>query len=151
MTTCVVPIHLTSYNTFDKMNILTNYSEDQMAKLLKALGQNDRILIILIIGDQESCVCHLETILGIRQARISQHLIALRNAGVVTTRRDGRHIYYRLENPKILDLIYQSAEIFQVDIDSLKVLSNRIEPDCVCPRCIKESAIHYSFTKPLDQ
>jgi ArsR family transcriptional regulator len=120
--------------------MLTENSENQIASLLKALGQPVRIRIVLIIGEHESCVCHLEAILGIRQARISQHLIALRNAGIVSTRRDGRHIYYRLENPKILDLVYQTAEIIQVDTDPLKALTNRIEPGCVCPRCAKEMA-----------
>lgn len=140
MTSIVVKIIYSSYNIFKNMNILTESSEDQIANLLKALGQSVRIQIVLIIGEQEACVCHLEAILGVRQARISQHLMALRNAGIVTTRRDGRHIYYQLENPKILDLIYQSAEILQVDIEVLKTLPDRTDLNCVCPRCAKQTA-----------
>ncbi|MBE0686529.1 MAG: helix-turn-helix transcriptional regulator [Anaerolineaceae bacterium] len=140
MTSIVVKINYSSYNTFNNMNMSSENSEDQIAKFLKALGQSVRIQIVLIIGEQEACVCHLEAILGIRQARISQHLIALRNAGIVSTRRDGRHIYYRLENPKILDLVYQTAEMLQIDAALLKASSNRIEPGCVCPRCAKEMA-----------
>lgn len=139
MTSIVVKINYSSYNTFNNMNMLTKNPEDQIAIFLKALGQTVRIQIVLIIGEQEACVCHLEAILGIRQARISQHLIALRNAGIVSTRRDGRHIYYRLENPKILDLVFQTAEMLQIDTDPLKAVTNRIEPGCVCPRCTKES------------
>lgn len=140
MTSIVVKKNYSSYNTFNNMNMLTENSEDQIAILLKAVGQTVRIQILLIIGEHESCVCHLEAILGIRQARISQHLIALRNAGIVSTRRDGRHIYYRLENPKILDLVYQTAEILQIDAVPLMAISHRIEPGCVCPRCAKEMA-----------
>lgn len=118
--------------------MLAENPEDQIAHILKALGQAMRIQIVVIIGDQESCVCHLETILGVRQARISQHLMALRNAGIVTTKRDGRHIYYRLENPKILEVIYQIAENFQFDTDRLKELSKQTNLNCSCPRCIQE-------------
>lgn len=131
---------LLSYNIFNKMNILTKNSEGQIAQYLKALGQNVRIQVVLIIGEQEACVCHLKAILGICQARIYQHLLALRNAGIVTTKRERRHIFYRLENPKILDLIYQSAERVQFDVVPLKVLPDRTDLNCVCPRCAKETA-----------
>jgi ArsR family transcriptional regulator len=120
------------------MNVLTDLPEDQIANILKALGQNTRVLIIAILSEQETCVCHLETILGIRQARISQHLMALRNAGIVTARREGRHIYYSLENPKILDLVYQLAENFQIDTHRLKELSLQTDQNCTCPRCAQE-------------
>lgn len=115
-------------------------SEDKISQLLKALGQNIRIQIVLIIGEQEACVCHLEIILGIRQARISQHLMALRKAGIITTRRTGRHIYYRLKNLKILDLIYLAAELVQIDVESLKAVTYQTNLNCVCPRCAKEKA-----------
>jgi DNA-binding transcriptional ArsR family regulator len=118
--------------------MLMKNPEDQIAQILKALGQNIRILIVVIIGDQETCVCHLEAILGIRQARISQHLMALRKAGIVTTKRDGRHIYYRLVNPEILDVICRAAEILQFNPDQLKDFSNQTNLNCTCPRCIQE-------------
>ncbi len=59
----------------------------------------DRIQILLAIGDDEACVCHLEAVTGMRQAVISQHLMLLRKAGLVTPNRAGRNIYYRLKNP----------------------------------------------------
>ena len=118
----------------------TENSEDQIANILKALGQPVRIQIVLIIGEQDACVCHLETILGMRQARISQHLMALRKAGIVTTNREGRHIYYQLENPKILDVIYQFAEAAYIDVEPLKSLAQQTDLNCICPRCAKDTA-----------
>lgn len=117
------------------MNILIDDVEEHIANYLKSLGQVVRVQIVQIIGGREACVCHLEAILRIRQARISQHLIALRKAGIVKTRREGRHIFYKLENPKILELIDNLAEALQLDTTQLKELSNRIDTNCICPRC----------------
>jgi ArsR family transcriptional regulator len=75
------------------VNIL-NAPEEKISLLLHTLGQPVRIRILLAISDDEACVCHLETMLGLRQAYISQHLMAMRNAGILTTRRDGRFIFY---------------------------------------------------------
>jgi ArsR family transcriptional regulator len=121
-------------------NMLRENPEEQIAHIFKALGQAMRILIVLTIGEQESCVCHLETILGVRQARISQHLMALRKAGIVTTKREGRHIYYQLENPQILELIAQTADFFQIDKAQLIELSQQISDTCTCPRCVNNLA-----------
>lgn len=136
MITIVVQADCSSYNIFTIMNMSKNNPEENIANILKTLGQSIRVQIVLIIGKGESCVCHLEAILGIRQARISQHLMALRKAGIVSTKREGRHIYYQLENPQILEIIYQIAEIFQIEKEQLFELTQRISGTCTCPRCI---------------
>jgi ArsR family transcriptional regulator len=51
------------------------------------------------MGDQEICVCYFVEILGQPQPKISRHLAYLRNAGVVTARRDGKWIHYRIVMP----------------------------------------------------
>ena len=71
--------------------------------MLSLIGQPARIQILLIIGAQEACVCHLEAVLGMRQAGISQHLMALRKAGLVTAQRDGRNIFYHLTHPEVVE------------------------------------------------
>ncbi|UCD42390.1 MAG: helix-turn-helix transcriptional regulator, partial [Chloroflexota bacterium] len=82
-----------------------------VSSLLRAISQPARIEILLAIGSGEACVCHLETATGQRQAYISQQLMALRSAGIVTSRREGRNIYYRLTDQAILDLIHQTVVI----------------------------------------
>jgi DNA-binding transcriptional ArsR family regulator len=112
---------------------------EAIADLLHTLGQSERLKILLAIGQQEACVCHLEAALGLRQAYISQHLMAMRQAGLVTARRDGRNIYYRLQDPSILGFIRQAgvqAGLDQAQMSQAQVPS--LPPNCPCPHCAEE-------------
>jgi len=104
--------------------------------LLKAIQPTTRLRILLGIGRGEACVCHLEALLGLRQAYISQHLMALRKAGILETRRDGRFIFYRLTNPKLLELIHRAGDIAGIPEKELKALT-LMKPlnQCDCPHC----------------
>jgi ArsR family transcriptional regulator len=98
------------------------------------IGQPARIQILLILGQQEACVCHLETALGVRQASISQHLMALRKSGLVTAHRDGRNIFYRLVHPEVVDILQQTAQLTSSP-DAFRAITLRPIPDCPCPQC----------------
>ncbi|MGD0006504.1 MAG: metalloregulator ArsR/SmtB family transcription factor [Anaerolineaceae bacterium] len=113
------------------------YSKDSasLAEFFRLLGQPVRIQILLTIATQEACVCHLEAALGIRQAVISQHLMVLREAGLVVTNRDGRNIFYRLARPGLFEAICQMASVSGCEADDLARYSRRPLPDCPCPRC----------------
>lgn len=65
-------------------------------RLLKALGDENRLRIVALLAHGELCVCHVETALEIPQPTASRHLSVLRAAGVVEARRDGSWVYYRL-------------------------------------------------------
>lgn len=122
---------------------MTNQSIDQLteiiAALLRTLGQSERLKILLAIGQHEACVCHLEAALGLRQAYISQHLMALRQAGLVTARRDGRNIYYRLADPSLLSFIRRAGEQAGLDETQMARASlPTLPPDCPCPHCAEE-------------
>ncbi|MCJ7530159.1 MAG: metalloregulator ArsR/SmtB family transcription factor [Anaerolineales bacterium] len=106
-----------------------------LAEVFRLLGQQVRIQILLIIGKQEACVCHLVAVIGIRQATISQHLMALKVAELVTSHRHGRNIFYRLANPELLDIIYQAGTMMGISIEDLAYLSRRPVPNCPCPHC----------------
>ncbi len=82
----------------------TNIYEPQV-KLFKALMHPVRLAILDILREGEECVCHMEAILGFRQAYISQHLMILRDAGLVTDRRNGWNIFYRASKPGIYAVI----------------------------------------------
>lgn len=116
--------------------LIENHPEEQISKLLALIGQPARIRILLIIGEQEACVCHIETALGMRQASISQHLMVLRKAGLVSTQRSGRNIYYQLTHPEIIDLLKQAAQLAGIHPDTL--LAKRPTPGCPCPKCLPE-------------
>jgi len=61
---------------------------EKVSNLLQTISPAPRLEILLGIGEGEACVCHLEAMFGLRQATLSQHLMALREAGVVTDRRE---------------------------------------------------------------
>jgi ArsR family transcriptional regulator len=109
---------------------------EQIAAPIEAISSSQKIAILLAIGQGEACVCHLETALGWRQAYISQHLMALRKAGILEDRREGRYVFYRLKNTAYLDLITASAEVCGLSFEATFILSNtQKNPLCECPHC----------------
>ena len=114
--------------------IRTSVSLSKVSELLQAISPGPRLEILLGLGTGEACVCHLEAMLGLRQASLSQHLMALREAGIVTDRREGRYVYYRLCDPALLELVRQAAQLQE---QALPVLS--ASPDCECPHCCNRS------------
>ena len=73
--------------------------EYRIAFLFKALADHTRLRLINLIGDDEVCVCFFVEVLKINQPKISRHLAYLRRAGVVSARREGKWIHYRLVEP----------------------------------------------------
>ncbi|MBI5934093.1 MAG: winged helix-turn-helix transcriptional regulator [Chloroflexi bacterium] len=109
---------------------------EQIATPLQAIASPQRVAILLAIGRGEACVCHLETALGWRQAYISQHLMSLRKADILTDRRAGRYVYYRLTNASILDLLTGAATLSGLSAEAVSALINtRVYPACECPHC----------------
>ena len=66
----------------------------------RALADSTRLRIINLISDQEVCVCFFVEILKTNQPKISRHLAYLRRAGIVSTRREGIWMHYRIATPK---------------------------------------------------
>jgi DNA-binding transcriptional ArsR family regulator len=109
---------------------------ERITDLLKALSQPARLKILLAIGTGEACVCHLEAALGQRQVYISQQLIALRNAGLVSDRREGRFIFYRLSDPSLIDLIHHASRLAGVSEEEISAFTPALVLfDCDCPNC----------------
>ena len=106
------------------------------ATLLRAISQPVRLEILLAIDTGEACVCHLEAVIGKRQAYISQQLMALRAAGIVTSRREGRNIFYRVIDLKILEMIQAAGAINDQEPDGIFIQPPLIlQEDCPCPKC----------------
>jgi DNA-binding transcriptional ArsR family regulator len=103
-------------------------SYTEAASKLKVMGHPVRLHILDMLRHGEICVCHIETALGKRQAYISQHLMTLRDAGLVSARKDGLQVYYRLSDDLVVDilnLIYGISEQSQAEVLN----------DCPCPQC----------------
>ncbi len=104
------------------MNVSSN-SLQNLADVYALLGQPARLKIVLAVGKGEACVCHLSRALGCRQAYVSQQLMLLRKGNILSTRRIGRHIYYRLTDPALLDLLRQTAAFFNVTLEEIQLTS----------------------------
>lgn len=93
--------------TDDKCNhdvISKNIDEDDLydlAELFKVFGDSTRIRIISALIDGELCVYHLSERLGIGQSAISHQLRILRTAGLVRPRREGKEMYYSLDDEHV--------------------------------------------------
>ncbi len=74
----------------------------EACRLLKVLSNPDRLLILCRLAEGEMSVGQLEESLGIRQPTLSQQLTVLREEALVATRREGKHIHYRIDSPQAM-------------------------------------------------
>ena len=118
------------------MNVINRKNRKLISKLLESISKPARIQILLAIGEDEACVCHLEAVLGYRQAYISQHLMTLRENGVLDTRREGRYVFYRLRDKRILKIIQEAGAVAGLPTEDMQP-RKRMEKysDCGCPNC----------------
>ena len=77
----------------------------ELAKFIKVLSDANRLTILKEIGKGSSSVTEIINASGLSQTLVSFHLRALRDAGIVTTRRDGPFIYYSLTKPTLIDIL----------------------------------------------
>jgi ArsR family transcriptional regulator len=82
---------------------MTDYQEQ--ARLFHTLSHPARLQILDILRGGEECVCHVQSVLGKRQAYVSQQLMVLRDAGLVADRKEGLNVFYRLAEPAVADLL----------------------------------------------
>jgi DNA-binding transcriptional ArsR family regulator len=74
-------------------------------RLLKALGDETKYKIIEFLQDKEKCVCEIFPIVNRSQSTVSIHLNNLEDLGALKSRREGKKIFYRIANPKIIKLM----------------------------------------------
>jgi ArsR family transcriptional regulator len=74
----------------------TRTSIDRLEDAFKALADRTRLRILALLGNNEVCVCHLHDSLGLPQPTVSRHLAYLRRTGLVSARRDGVWMHYRV-------------------------------------------------------
>lgn len=81
------------------------------ADVCKAMSSPKRLEIIALLSEQERNVDDLAERMGVSKANVSQHLALLRDRGVVASRREGLHVYYRISNPKIIQACALMREV----------------------------------------
>jgi ArsR family transcriptional regulator len=94
----------------------------RVSRLFHALSDETRLEIIQCLAGGERCVCELTTDLEAAQSRLSFHLKALKDAGLVSDRRDGRWVYYTLNR--------EALEEMGTTLDALRVPARGRAPGC---------------------
>ena len=87
-------------------------SAKRASEFLKALAHESRLMILCILAEGEKSVSQLEDILNLRQPTVSQQLARLRADGLVSTRRDGKIIYYNLASDDARTVIGAIYDVF---------------------------------------
>ena len=99
-------------------------SVERISTLCNALADEARVEIVARLRDGEKCVCDLQDALDAGQSRLSYHLKVLKDAGLVTDRREGRWSYYTLER----DAFLEAEEL----LASLRPRANRAQRASCC-------------------
>ena len=114
-------------------------------QLFRAVADETRLRILNLVVRGELCVCEITEVLDVSQSKASRHLAYLRNAGLVTDRREGPWMYYSLARPdgvvhrRILELLAEAGgEIPQAGAD-LRTLDDLRRRGGVCDRCSPEN------------
>ena len=95
---------------------MTRKARFDMQHFFQALGDNTRLRLLNLMGEQEVCVCYFVEILGAPQPKISRHLAYLRAAGIVSARREGKWMHYRITMPPHIG----ATQILRQTLDWLK-------------------------------
>lgn len=89
-----------------------NELASEAATLLSRLANPDRLLILCLLVSGEKNVSQIREASGIEQPTLSQQLTVLRKDDLVQTRREGKYVYYRLENPDVLAIMQTLYQVF---------------------------------------
>jgi ArsR family transcriptional regulator, lead/cadmium/zinc/bismuth-responsive transcriptional repressor len=88
-------------------HLITSPTANRLAEVFKALSDPNRLRLISLLLDNEVCVHMLEAALGMSQSAISHQLRHLRQLNLVRFRKEGRHVYYALDDDHVRGLFKQ--------------------------------------------
>lgn len=78
---------------------------DKAAKVLRVLGDSNRLRILELLRDGEMCQCEIIPLIGQSQPTVSRHLSLLEEHGVLECRKDGVRVLYQIRDPRILEIL----------------------------------------------
>lgn len=110
----VVCIHEETVQSVKK-KLLDKSAGFNLAEIFKALGDPTRVQIIYALLIQELCVCDLAALLEMSQSAISHQLRVLRNLRLVRFRKDGKIVYYSIDDQHIVNLFTEGLEHIKHD------------------------------------
>lgn len=124
------------------------------AKTLKALAHSRRLEIVQLLQDQELPVTDIHQMLDLPQANVSQHLMVLKEAGILETRKDGKQMYYKVSDPIFFNALASLRE-FLIDkykntklADEFSLRMNELVPvthDPVCQMRVSPKTASFAY------
>jgi len=84
---------------------------EQLSCVFAALSNPLRLRLLWTLRSGECCVCELQTALGAPQSTVASHLRCLTEAGLLTTRKEGKWTYYGVADPTIFELLDHALEL----------------------------------------
>jgi DNA-binding transcriptional ArsR family regulator len=99
----------------------------ELASLLGVLAHPHRIRIVEELRERERDVNSLQTLLGVSHSGVSQHLSLLRAHRIVSERREGRHVFYRLRQPELASWLTDALRFLEPDIAESTHLRSAVE------------------------
>ena len=110
--------------------------------IFKALGDENRLRILLMLKQRPLCVCEIHEVLNIALSTLSAHLKLMKNAGLITDKKDGRWVVYSLsENPSVGELLdtLEKQLLFDSTIENDRAVVSRLTRE-ICAAKLKKSA-----------
>ena len=86
---------------------------DKLAEFFKIIGDTTRTKILFAIDKNEMCVCDIANVVGMSKSSVSHQLAILRNSGIVKYRREGKEVYYTLDDEHV-------KQVFEVGIEHIE-------------------------------
>ncbi|MCC5831093.1 MAG: winged helix-turn-helix transcriptional regulator [Phycisphaeraceae bacterium] len=117
----------------------------QFMDITKALGDQTRVRILLMLRDGELCLCQVIEVLNLAPSTISKHVDLLRRAGLIEMRKEGRWHYYRLSDDRASAVVRDALRwVFDALKDEETVTSDAARLCCVREADLKELAECYN-------
>jgi len=91
-------------------SLLSEHTAAHVAELFRAFSDTSRVRILSVIIDQEMNVSQLAELVGVTESAVSHHMRGLRQMRLVKSRRDGKEVYYFVDDPHIIALFRQGVE-----------------------------------------
>ena len=96
-----------------KSSILDEHTAAHVAELFRAFSDTSRVQILSAIVEQEMNTSALAELVGVTESAVSHHLRGLRQMRLVQSRRDGKEVYYTVDDPHIIALFQQGVRHIQ--------------------------------------
>jgi ArsR family transcriptional regulator len=91
----------------------------ELVKVLKALGDENRVRILNLLRKRNMCVCELESVLNVTQSNVSRHLLKLKEADIIDFEKQGQFVFYKINDP-ILEQYPFIQSILNREFDRIK-------------------------------